>query len=101
MFSCDFVDLLHLVSCFPTRFLFDESCADYKYYAFRLSEEEKSISQAKESGGLHSGNYYTPVFIYATVFFMLFNCFRICLAKLVHGKHASSLVFFFRQHIEL
>lgn len=36
------------------KFLFDESCADYKYYAFRLSEEEKSISQAKESGGLHS-----------------------------------------------
>lgn len=38
------------------KFLFDESCADYKYYAFRLSEEEKSISQAKESGGLHSGD---------------------------------------------
>ncbi|KAJ4890116.1 SURP and G-patch domain-containing protein 1-like protein [Raphanus sativus] len=38
------------------KFLFDESCADYKYYAFRLSEEEKSISQAKESGVLHSGD---------------------------------------------
>ncbi|KAF3574371.1 hypothetical protein F2Q69_00061560 [Brassica cretica] len=38
------------------KFLFDESCEDYKYYAFRLSEEEKSISQAKESGGLHSGD---------------------------------------------
>ncbi|KAJ0253553.1 SURP and G-patch domain-containing protein 1-like protein [Hirschfeldia incana] len=38
------------------KFLFDESCADYKYYAFRLSEEEKSISQAKESGALYSGD---------------------------------------------
>ncbi|CAA7019242.1 unnamed protein product [Microthlaspi erraticum] len=35
----------------PFKFLFDENCADYKYYAFRLSEEEKSISQTKESGG--------------------------------------------------
>ncbi|CAH8385235.1 unnamed protein product [Eruca vesicaria subsp. sativa] len=44
------------------KFLFDESCADYKYYAFRLSEEEKSISQAKESGVHHSGNYFkTPL----------------------------------------
>ncbi|VVB05446.1 unnamed protein product [Arabis nemorensis] len=40
----------------PFKFLFDESCADYKYYAFRLAEEEKSISQTKESGVLHSGD---------------------------------------------
>ncbi|CAH8308594.1 unnamed protein product [Eruca vesicaria subsp. sativa] len=39
----------------PFKFLFDESCADYKYYLFRLSEEEKAISQTKESGVLHSG----------------------------------------------
>ncbi|KAL1199841.1 SURP and G-patch domain-containing protein 1-like protein [Cardamine amara subsp. amara] len=38
----------------PFKFLFDENCADYKYYAFRLSEEEKSISQTKESGVHHS-----------------------------------------------
>ncbi|CAH2064336.1 unnamed protein product, partial [Thlaspi arvense] len=40
----------------PFKFLFDESCAEYKYYAFRLSEEEKSISQTKDSGVLHSGD---------------------------------------------
>ncbi|ESQ45293.1 hypothetical protein EUTSA_v10010376mg [Eutrema salsugineum] len=40
----------------PFKFLFDESCAEYKYYAFRLSEEEKTISQTKESGVLHSGD---------------------------------------------
>ncbi|KAF8107424.1 hypothetical protein N665_0122s0063 [Sinapis alba] len=40
----------------PFKFLFDESCADYKYYQFRLSEEEKSISQTKESGVLRSGD---------------------------------------------
>ncbi|KAG7565374.1 G-patch domain [Arabidopsis suecica] len=40
----------------PFKFLFDENCADYKYYVFRLSEEEKSISQTKDSGVLHSGD---------------------------------------------
>ncbi|XP_010426812.1 PREDICTED: SURP and G-patch domain-containing protein 1-like protein [Camelina sativa] len=40
----------------PFKFLFDEDCADYKYYVFRLSEEEKSISQTKDSGVLHSSD---------------------------------------------
>ncbi|CAN8254699.1 unnamed protein product [Cochlearia groenlandica] len=45
----------------PFKFLFDESCADYKYYQFRLIEEEKSISQTKESGVLHGdGGSWTP-----------------------------------------
>jgi|APAra0007618328_1042625.scaffolds.fasta_scaffold03450_2 hypothetical protein len=52
-----FFDLMYLVSIFPTRFLFDENCADYKYYVFRLAEEEKLISQTKDSGVLHSGKY--------------------------------------------
>lgn len=30
------------------RFLFDESCADYKYYEYRIAEEEKVISQTRE-----------------------------------------------------
>lgn len=30
------------------RFLFDESCSDYKYYDYRLSEEEKALSQTTD-----------------------------------------------------
>ncbi|GLT60713.1 hypothetical protein SLA2020_334690 [Shorea laevis] len=33
----------------PFKFLFDESCADYKYYEYRLAEEERALSQNKES----------------------------------------------------
>ncbi|KAK9064422.1 hypothetical protein SSX86_015804 [Deinandra increscens subsp. villosa] len=33
----------------PFRFLFDESCADYKYYEYRLSEEEKVLGQSVDS----------------------------------------------------
>ncbi|GMJ01452.1 hypothetical protein like AT3G52120 [Hibiscus trionum] len=32
----------------PFKFLFDESCSDYKYYAYRLAEEEKALSENKE-----------------------------------------------------
>ncbi|OMO69807.1 SWAP/Surp [Corchorus capsularis] len=33
----------------PFKFLFDESCSDYKYYEYRLAEEEKALSHNKES----------------------------------------------------
>lgn len=40
----------------PFKFLFDESCADFKYYEYRLAEEEKALSQAKESQTPHNGS---------------------------------------------
>ncbi|KAJ4711659.1 SURP and G-patch domain-containing protein 1-like protein [Melia azedarach] len=33
----------------PFKFLFDETCADYKYYEYRLAEEEKSLSETGET----------------------------------------------------
>lgn len=33
----------------PFKFLFDSSCSDYKYYEYRLVEEEKALAQAKDS----------------------------------------------------
>ncbi|KAF5736419.1 putative arginine/serine rich splicing factor sf4/14 [Tripterygium wilfordii] len=33
----------------PFKFLFDESCADYKYYEYQLAEEEKALSQTEDS----------------------------------------------------
>ncbi|XP_073129357.1 SURP and G-patch domain-containing protein 1-like protein isoform X2 [Henckelia pumila] len=30
----------------PFKFLFDENCSDYKYYLYRLSEEEKALGQS-------------------------------------------------------
>lgn len=41
--------------CVVSRFLFDANCADYKYYEFRLAEEEKALSQNKESQPSRSG----------------------------------------------
>lgn len=37
--------MVFYVTC---RFLFDESCVDYKYYEYRIAEEEKAISQTRE-----------------------------------------------------
>lgn len=37
------------------RFLFDESCPDYKYYEYRLGEEEKALSQTTDSQTAQSG----------------------------------------------
>ncbi|KAF3628119.1 SURP and G-patch domain-containing protein 1-like protein [Capsicum annuum] len=34
-------------------FLFDESCPDYKYYEYQLSEEEKALSQTSEAQTSH------------------------------------------------
>ncbi|KAK6928700.1 SWAP/Surp [Dillenia turbinata] len=40
----------------PFKFLFDESCADYKYYEYKLIEEQKALGQTRESQASHSGN---------------------------------------------
>lgn len=37
----------------PFKFLFDESCPDYKYYEYQLSEEEKALSQTSEAQTSH------------------------------------------------
>ncbi|XP_024023337.1 SURP and G-patch domain-containing protein 1-like protein [Morus notabilis] len=39
----------------PFQFLFDKSSADYKYYEYRLAEEEKALSQNRESQTSRSG----------------------------------------------
>ncbi|XP_052193312.1 SURP and G-patch domain-containing protein 1-like protein [Diospyros lotus] len=39
----------------PFKFLFDESCADYKYYEHQLSEEKKALSLNKDSQTSQSG----------------------------------------------
>ncbi|KAK4411036.1 SURP and G-patch domain-containing protein 1-like protein [Sesamum angolense] len=36
-------------------FLFDESCSDYKYYEYRLNEEEKALSQTRDSQTSQNG----------------------------------------------
>ncbi|XP_057978705.1 SURP and G-patch domain-containing protein 1-like protein [Malania oleifera] len=41
----------------PFKFLFDEGCADYKYYEYRLIEEEKFLSQAGESQASHNDSH--------------------------------------------
>ncbi|KAG8646328.1 SURP and G-patch domain-containing protein 1-like protein isoform X2 [Manihot esculenta] len=33
----------------PFKFLFDKTCSDYKYYEFQLAEEERALSQARDS----------------------------------------------------
>ncbi|KAI4339059.1 hypothetical protein MLD38_024041 [Melastoma candidum] len=33
----------------PFKFLFDETCADYKYYEYRLAEEEIVLQQSREA----------------------------------------------------
>ena len=43
---------------FFCRFLFDDSCADYKYYEHRLAEEEKGLSQTREPQTSHNGLYF-------------------------------------------
>ncbi|KAJ0095981.1 hypothetical protein Patl1_17240 [Pistacia atlantica] len=43
----------------PFKFLFDESCADHKYYEYRLAEEEKTLSQTTETQTPQSGGMST------------------------------------------
>ena len=35
--------------CLTCRFLFDERCAEYKYYEYRLAQEENALVQSRES----------------------------------------------------
>lgn len=37
------------------RFLFDPSCADYKYYEYKLIEEEKALAKSRDSHAAYSG----------------------------------------------
>ncbi|XP_061349042.1 SURP and G-patch domain-containing protein 1-like protein [Gastrolobium bilobum] len=39
----------------PFKFLFDERCADYKYYEHRLAQEEKALAQSREPQAYHNG----------------------------------------------
>ncbi|WCJ18966.1 SURP and G-patch domain-containing protein 1-like protein [Euphorbia peplus] len=39
----------------PFKFLFDKSCSDFKYYEFRLAEEEKALLQTRDSEDLAIG----------------------------------------------
>ncbi|KAF4366802.1 hypothetical protein F8388_014230 [Cannabis sativa] len=43
----------------PFKFLFDENCADYKYYECQLAEEEKALAKTKESQTSQSGGTST------------------------------------------
>eukprot|EP00258_Populus_trichocarpa_P048069 XP_024464088.1 SURP and G-patch domain-containing protein 1-like protein isoform X1 [Populus trichocarpa] len=43
----------------PFKFLFDENCADFKYYQYRLAEEEKALSQNRDSHISSSGGTST------------------------------------------
>ncbi|GAB4828105.1 hypothetical protein Ancab_035020 [Ancistrocladus abbreviatus] len=43
----------------PFKFLFDESCADYKYYEFRLQEEERALAQTRSSQTSRNGSTST------------------------------------------
>ncbi|KAK3423057.1 hypothetical protein EUGRSUZ_G03395 [Eucalyptus grandis] len=44
----------------PFKFLFDEACADYRYYEYRLSEEEKALKQSGDSQKSQSGSSSIP-----------------------------------------
>ncbi|GER57401.1 SURP and G-patch domain-containing protein 1-like protein [Striga asiatica] len=39
----------------PFKFLFDESCSDYKYYEYRLGEEQKALAHTMDSQTSRSG----------------------------------------------
>ena len=55
MLVCNDSYALFLVFYVLRRFLFDEGCADYKYYEYQLAEEEKALSQSKDSQTSQSG----------------------------------------------
>ncbi|KAF0909775.1 hypothetical protein E2562_000101 [Oryza meyeriana var. granulata] len=44
----------------PFKFLFDKNCSDYKYYEFRLAEEEKLLAQSKEAQASKHASSSTP-----------------------------------------
>ncbi|KAK1422918.1 hypothetical protein QVD17_18207 [Tagetes erecta] len=43
----------------PFKFLYDESCSDYKYYEYRLAEEEKALGKSMDSQIPHAGSAKT------------------------------------------
>lgn len=51
------------------RFLFDESCADYKYYEYQLGQEEKAVSESRESQASQSGSC-TNIHVYLYLYFI-------------------------------
>ena len=51
-FGTSFRDFLLYQSC---RFLFDEDCIEYKYYEFRIQEEEKALAPSKDLQTTPSG----------------------------------------------
>ncbi|WMV10873.1 hypothetical protein MTR67_004258 [Solanum verrucosum] len=51
--SNEFTFLEILATAYYEWFLFDESCPDYKYYEYQLSEEEKALSQTCETQTSH------------------------------------------------
>lgn len=44
----------------PFKFLFDKNCSDYKYYEFRLAEEEMLLAQSKEAQASKHASSSTP-----------------------------------------
>ena len=46
---------------YASRFLFDISCAEYKYYEYRLQEEEKALEQARASQNVKNG-WHLPIY---------------------------------------
>ncbi|XP_019703969.1 SURP and G-patch domain-containing protein 1-like protein [Elaeis guineensis] len=40
----------------PFKFLFDSSCPDYRYYEYRLLEEERALAQSKDSQASQAAN---------------------------------------------
>ncbi|KAH7544773.1 hypothetical protein FEM48_Zijuj01G0021800 [Ziziphus jujuba var. spinosa] len=55
----------------PFKFLFDESCADYKYYEYRIAEEEKAISRTRETQTSRNGNVSVILMVFYFYFFLL------------------------------
>lgn len=45
----------------PFKFLFDISCAEYKYYEYRLQEEEKALEQIRASQNVKNG-WHLPIY---------------------------------------
>ncbi|XP_075487686.1 SURP and G-patch domain-containing protein 1-like protein isoform X2 [Primulina tabacum] len=43
----------------PFKFLFDENCSDYKYYLYRLNEEQKALDQTTDSQTSQNGEAST------------------------------------------
>ncbi|XP_026413052.1 SURP and G-patch domain-containing protein 1-like protein isoform X1 [Papaver somniferum] len=45
----------------PFKFLFDASCADYKYYEYQLIEEEKALAKSRDGQVSHSASTISSV----------------------------------------